>query len=243
MIRRTSILFTAAALALVGVQTAAAQRGCTLPQNTFPVISFSVLELVPGQSHTLHVGVGRGPYAPPEPLPRACRVRWLVDAGAPARIDQRGRLMVNAAARPGTEFLVRAVVAGDTARQPVHVVDPRPNPLAATWRQTQPAECAIGGESVTEPVRELIFRRDGRFSVTFLPFETYNDYWGRYTYDQATGALTMRIERGNNVPPGVDLEGTARITGDRLVLEGMWLGQPRPVEPRACTYRFDRRAS
>jgi hypothetical protein len=132
---------------------------------------------------------------------------------------------------------VHAVVGRDTARQIVYVVDPRPNPLAGTWSESAPARCTpeAGG---LEPVRELVFHRNGRFSVTFMPFETYNDYWGRYTYDAATGALSLQVERGNNVPAGADLEGTARVVDKHLVLEGMWLGQPRSDEPRTCTYTF-----
>jgi hypothetical protein len=165
-------------------------------------------------------------------------VRWSLDARAPARIDAQGRLQVSARAAPGTEFRVHAAMGGATSAQAVHVVDPRLSPVAGTWGQAQPPACtpAAGGEM--EPVREMELRRDGRFTVTFTPFETYRDYWGRYTYDARTGALAMHVEGGNRVPPGLDLEGTAHVANGRLMLDGFWLGQPDPAHPRACRYTF-----
>ncbi|HEU4557392.1 MAG TPA: hypothetical protein VFS20_06060 [Longimicrobium sp.] len=243
MIRHTSILLVSAGLVLAAALPAGAQRACRAvagphPPGTYLVIGTGAVELAPGQTQALRAGLSSNPpYSPPDTLPRGCNARWRVDAGAPARIDKRGQLAVRADAAPGTQFLVHAVVGRDTARQIVYVVDPRPNPLAGTWGETAPARCtpAAGG---LEPVRELVFRRNGRFTVTFMPFETYNDYWGRYTYDHATGALKMQIERGNRVPPDADLEGTARVVDKHLVLEGMWLGQPTSEQPRTCTYTF-----
>lgn len=242
MIRRTSIVLASAVLVLAALP-ANAQRACRAvagphPPGTHLVIGTAALELAPGQTEALSAGLSRNwPYSPAEPLPRGCTARWRVDTGAPASIDRRGQLAIRADAAPGTQFMVHAVVGRDTTRQVVYVVDPRPNPLVGTRRESAPARCTPDAGGL-EPVRELVFRRNGRFSVTFMPFETYNDYWGRYTYDHTTGALTLQIERGNNVPAGADLEGTARVVDGHLVLEGMWLGQPRPSEPRTCTYTF-----
>ncbi|HEX8904363.1 MAG TPA: hypothetical protein VF771_05945, partial [Longimicrobiaceae bacterium] len=142
---------------------------------------------------------------------------------------------------PGTRFLVRAVMGGDTAGQAVVVVDPRLDALAGAWQQARPARCTPAADSAMETVGDLTFKRDGEFSVTFVPFETYRDYWGRYTYEPATGALGLRVERGNKVPAGMDLDGTARVAGNQLTLEGFWLGDPRQQRGgRACTYVFKR---
>jgi hypothetical protein len=242
MIRRTSILLAAAALVLAALP-ASAQRACRAvaaprPPGTRLVIGTGAVELAPGQTQALNAGLSSNwPYSPPEPLPRGCNARWRVDAGAPASIDKRGQLAIRADAAPGTQFLVHAVVGRDTTRQVVYVVDPRPNPLVGTRGESAPARCTPDAGGL-DPVRELVFRRNGQFTVTFMPFETYSDYWGRYTYDHATGALSMQIERGNRVPDGLDLEGTARVVDGHLVLEGMFLGQPRSSEPRTCTYTF-----
>jgi hypothetical protein len=133
--------------------------------------------------------------------------------------------------------MVWAVVGRDTAGQAVQVVDPRLGAVVGTWQQAG-VECAPEVRGAMEPVRDLVLRRDGRFTVTFVPFETYHDYWGRYTYDPATGALRLRVEGGNKVPAGLDLDGTARIANGRLTLARMWLGQPSASRPRVCAYAF-----
>jgi hypothetical protein len=51
-----------------------------------------------------------------------------------------------------------------------------------------------------EPVRELIFQPNGHFSVTWMPFETYQDYWGSWRYDARTRVLTLAVDNGNYVP-------------------------------------------
>lgn len=243
MICRTSMLLASAALALAAVQPAAAQRACRPvagphPPGTYLVIGTGPVELAPGESRGLNAGLSRNwPYSPPDSLPRGCTARWRLDEGAPASIDRRGQLAIRADAAPGTQFKVHAVVGRDTTRQIVYVVDPRFNSIAGTRSESAPARCTPDAGGM-EPVRELVLRRNGRFSVTFMPFETYNDYWGSYTYDPATGALSMQIERGNKIPAGADLEGTARVVDNHLVLEGMWLGQPNFAEPRTCTYTF-----
>jgi hypothetical protein len=197
------------------------------------------LEMVPGESKVLPLGTAERPLVPPTPLPAACRARWSLPPGAHATIDARGRLQVSRNARIGDTIVVTADVAGQSVFQHVHVVDPRPNPIAGAWTQDGPAQCT--GAAPAEPVRELMINRDGRFSLTFTPFETYRDYWGTYTSDRATGALAMRATGGNRTPRGTDLSGTARVVGGKLTLRGMWLGQPTPdAPPRACTYTFHR---
>lgn len=111
--------------------------------------------------------------------------------------------------------------------------------VVLTGRRSQ--RSAEGCENA-EPVRELEFAPDNRFSVTFRPFESYQDYWGTYRFDSATGALRMEVAGGNNVPAGLDLEGTARLDGEgRLILEDMFLGdQLRGFQPPpgGCRYTF-----
>jgi hypothetical protein len=233
------LTIAAAALASAAAGPAAAQRGCTIPPGQrVVVIGNEPLEMAPGQSRVLPIGTSEAPYVPLTPLPAACRPRWSVSKVSRATIDANGRLQVSRYARIGDRVVVTADVAGQSVFQEVHVIDPRPNPIAGAWEQDGAAQCT--GRAPAEPVRELMIRRDGRFSVTFTPFETYKDYWGTYTYDRATGALGMRAAGGNRIPDGIDLAGSARVVAGRLVLRNVWLGQPEPGAPRTCTYTFKR---
>ncbi|HEV7589832.1 MAG TPA: hypothetical protein VGO40_17085 [Longimicrobium sp.] len=219
---------------------AAAQGRCIIPSDHAVLIAVEPLEMLPGEARDLQVVMSRTPYAPRESLPAGCIVsRWSVPAGSHARFDYNGRLRLTRYARPGEEIVVTVDVSGRTVRQTVHVIDPHPNPIAGTWRQSGLAQCT-GSAAAAEPVRELVIRRDGRFSATFSPFESYKDYWGVYTYDRASGALNMRAVGGNHVPPGLDLAGTARVANGRLTLRGMWLGHREAAAPRTCTYVFVR---
>lgn len=101
------------------------------------------------------------------------------------------------------------------------------------------AQQGIEGCGVTERIGELEFGIGNRFSVTFMPFETYRDYWGTYTFDAATGRLRLQVEGGNFVPSGLDLEGQAELSSGRLVLRDMFLGSRQGAVPQgSCTYRF-----
>jgi len=238
-LRSIHLVTAAAALASAAARPAAAQRGCTIPRGqVVVVIGSEPLEISPGESKVLPIGTSEAPYVPLTPLPPACRPRWSVSKVSRAAIDANGRLQVSRYARIGDRIVVTADVAGQSVFQAVHVIDPRPNPIAGAWTQDGAAQCT--GRAPTEPVREMMIRRDGRFSVTFTPFESYKDYWGTYTYERATGALGMRAVGGNRVPDGIDLAGTAGVANGRLTLRGVWLGQPEPGAPRACTYTFRR---
>jgi hypothetical protein len=93
--------------------------------------------------------------------------------------------------------------------------------IVGTWRQSD-AECGPA-----QPVRELIFEADGRYSVTWLPFETYRDYWGRYHYDPRAMRLSLTVEGGNYNPPDRALSGEARVADGALTLRGISLGTPQ----------------
>jgi hypothetical protein len=96
----------------------------------------------------------------------------------------------------------------------------------------------VTGCLVTEPVGELEFSPGNRFAVTFRPFETYRDYWGRFEFDPATGKLKLIVEGGNFVPDVLDLEGEADVSAGALVLRNLYLGSRSPTPWSGCTYSF-----
>jgi hypothetical protein len=95
-----------------------------------------------------------------------------------------------------------------------------------------------------DPIGELVFDADGTFSVTWFPFEVYKDYWGSYTFDLATGAISLAIEGGNWIPPDFLLlkerHPRFRVEGGVLFLDGLWLGTPAGGNPvTRCGHRFE----
>lgn len=100
--------------------------------------------------------------------------------------------------------------------------------IEGTWHEETPTACQkAAGDANAWGIGELKFTADGKFNVTWVPFETYVDYWGTYTYDRATGALTMTVESGNHVPTDAKLAGTARTDPDgKLQITGIFFGTP-----------------
>ena len=165
-------------------------------------------------------------------LPPECLGDWSIEGPADLSADRR-TLTIHTDAPPGAEIVLHYKVRGEPVLARLRVVASDAMVLTGTWRQS----AAVGCEAL-EPVRELEFGPD-RFSVTFTPFESYKDYWGGYSFDARTGALRMNVEGGNSIPPGLDLEGTARIEDGHLVLESMFLGDRSGRVPEGgCRYRF-----
>ncbi|WP_332678704.1 hypothetical protein [Brevundimonas sp.] len=95
----------------------------------------------------------------------------------------------------------------------------------------------------TRPVRELVFTADGRFTLTWEPFESFTDYWGVVVHDAASGVLRMEVADTNSNPPAQVLTGVAELTegGRRLILSGIDLGDgQRHHWGRRCRYVFGR---
>ena len=165
-------------------------------------------------------------------LPDECLSDWSIEGAAMLAADHRS-LTIRADAPPGSEIVLRFKVRGEPVVARLSVVARDAVVLTGRWSQ----QAAEGCENL-EPVRELEFSPD-RFAVTFLPFESYKDYWGTYRFDPATGALRLSVEGGNSTPPGLDLEGVARFENGRLILENMFLGdRAGRVAEGSCRYRF-----
>ncbi len=185
-------------------------------------ISTTLLEMAPGESLQMDEPVFfTAPYLPPDTLAANCVVRWSATGGA--AITDAGLLTIARDARPGATVIVRAQVDTLVAEQTVHVIDPAPNPIAATWTQSVPPVCANGERPADAVVRELVFNRGGTFAVTQWPFESRRDYWGTYSYDNVIGRLTLRVESGNSLPGFRTTELVARVAGDELRLDGVAL--------------------
>lgn len=114
--------------------------------------------------------------------------------------------------------------------------------VGAWWAEEVQFDCETL-EEVTpeEPIGELAFESDGVFSVTWMPFETYRDYWGTYEIDAETGAIELHVEGGNHVPDDIDGSGFYAIDEQgRLVLSEMWLGTRfEGTGAAACGHRFN----
>ena len=114
-------------------------------------------------------------------------------------------------------------------------------PWSGCWREIARIDCETGGEFESdESIGELRLRSDGRYSVTWHPFETFTDYAGDYRVDELDGSITF--DQINS--PGFDGEGfyLIRENGD-LELQDIWLGYfysdaDSQSETIACGYVF-----
>jgi len=215
------------AIGACGTMKHVVSGGCPREWRPLAVIN-RALEVVPGEKRALgRPYIFDGPFGMKD-LPKGCNVAWAVRGGA-ATVDGRGNLAVRADAAPGTTFDVLAYTAGVWGRQTAFVVDPRPNPIAGTWSQRGEGTCRDNVPA--EPrIGELIFQRNGQYALTRQPFETQYDYWGTYTYDAATGRLSLS-QPGSQ--PNREYHATLNARGE-LVIEGFG-GAPAA----GCTATFE----
>jgi hypothetical protein len=200
-------------------------------------------QMRPGQSFTLVLGVVECCYFF-EPVP--VRATWSVSPTEGADVDPvTGVLTIDPTTPSGTVFTVTADV--EDGRRlvtvEVYVYTPEANPLVGFWQEAAQLACDTGAEFVPEvPIGELVFEADGTFSVTWVPFEIYKDYWGTYVFDLAQATLELTVDGGNHVPSDLDLSGSFRFDDQgRLLLTDIWLGEPGSAAAageRACGHRF-----
>ncbi len=200
------------------------------------------VQMQPGQTRQFAVGrIECCTFFKPVPV----LATWSVSPSQGAHIDAaRGLLAIEPAVPHGSVFTVSANV--ENGRRivsiEVHVFTRQMNPLVDIgWREEAQFECGSGKEIVPlKPIQELQFKADGLFSVTWVPFETYRDYWGTYTHDVQKGTLQLTIAGGNYVPKDVDGAGGFSIDAEgHLILKDIWLGSPRDAKLAAnCGHRF-----
>ncbi len=166
-------------------------------------------------------------------LPLSCTSDWSVSGPATLSPD-RTILTIDLDAEPGATISIGFLHAGKAVAARLAVIGR--DTVVLTGRRSQQR---MEGCDVPDKVGELEFYPGNRFAVTFMPFETYQDYWGTYAFDPASGRLALKVEGGNFVPPGLDLEGQAELSGGRLVLREMFLGSRQGhTAAGGCTYFF-----
>ena len=171
-------------------------------------------------------------------VPLDCASDWSVsDPSLATLAEDRASLRIAPDAPPGATITIGYRIKDKPVSRSLVVV--AKDAFVLTGRRRQRSAEGCDGFA---PVGELEFMADGAFTVTFQPFESYNDYWGRYRLDPATGALSLSVTGGNYQPSGLDVEGKASFAEDgALILEGMYLGQPSDRPPPAagtCRYTF-----
>lgn len=194
----------------------------------------------PGDTLDLEVGLEQCCYFF-EAVP--ARVHWSVSPQEGASIDSRsGVLSISPEAKAGAVYRVEADIEGGrrVLSGEIFIYTPEANPLVGVWHEQGRTDCASGALlEPQEPIRELVFKADGTFTVTWAPFEIYHDYWGAYTFDPAVASLSLQIDGGNYVPTQTDLEGGFTIDEEgRLGLQGIWLGERDEAGAPACGHLF-----
>ncbi|MBC7251852.1 MAG: hypothetical protein H5T62_16430 [Anaerolineae bacterium] len=203
----------------------------------------TTVEMQPGETCQFALGVVECCYYFQKVA--ACAT-WSVNPAEGAHIDpDSGVLTIDDTTPSGSVFTVTADV--EKGRRmvtiDVHVFTPEDNPLVGIWREEAQFACDTGEELTPEErIGELRFRADGSFSVTWVPFEVYRDYWGTYEYDLATGNLSLQVIEGNYVPDDIDGSGSFAFDEQgRLLLRDIWLGSPyESTGPAHCGHRFRR---
>jgi hypothetical protein len=209
----------------------APDTSCLQPGYRFAFVGMDTTVYRQGAVVRLTPMVDRAPAGTDE-IPLKCTSGWAVTG--PATLSQdRKSLTIAPDAPVGAIVLIRYYHSGKPVQAQFRVV-PR-DEIVLTGRYTQRS---LEGCSAPEPVRELEFQPENRFSVTFMPFETYRDYWGRYSFDPATKQIRLKVEGGNFVPPSLDLEGEAELAEGRLRLKDIFLGSRDGAPQSGCTYLF-----
>jgi hypothetical protein len=165
-------------------------------------------------------------------LPLRCTSDWSVTGPATLGAD-RTSIAIALDAPVGSTVTVAFRHAEKPVEARFKVVAKDEIVLTGTWSQRSLEGCAS-----QEPVRELVFLPENRFAITFQPFETYQDYWGIYSFDPVSKRIRLTVEGGNSVPPNLDLEGEADLADGRLRLKDMFLGRGEIAPQSGCTYVF-----
>lgn len=192
-------------------------------------------------------------FAPATEVP-ACATWKVAPEGKGANIAQDGLLTIAADTAAGSRFVVTADIENGRAQRTitVHVYTRRAQPLVGIWVQKAQYDCETGkAMPLSVPIKELEFRASGWFSVTWMPFETYRDYWGEYSSNAGSGAVSLKVTDGNFVPRDFLGDGAYKLTDDGKTLElsGLYLGKKGNDPPQEtkkpgpqCRFIFTRQS-
>ena len=225
--------------------TGAADARCPMPVSGGPLLWLDTLEVPPGAliAPSAYWTTRPGNY---DRIAPACLTGWSLSNGARAVMHAGLGLVITAPDAPeGAKFQISARIAGQsrdvTVRGAVRVTDPARHPLAGIWTEVQEKSCNGGAwRRPAEPIGELVFKADGTFTLTRVPFERYFDYWGTYRHTAASGALALEITGGNRIPSDRSAKGKASVLpSGELLLEDLppWNATPGGT---TCSHLFRR---
>jgi hypothetical protein len=173
-------------------------------------------------------------------VPLKCFSAWSSSDPAVTIAPERSKIVIGGEATPGRDVEITGTLNGRTVRTRFRIAPAEGPVLTGFWSQTS-VDCH--GPVPRDPLRELRFNSDGRFAVTFVPFEVRQDYWGQVEFDPAAGRIGFVVERGNTVPADLMLKGRARVENDnQLLIDGVYFGGlDIAPPPEGCSYVFRKR--
>lgn len=203
------------------------------------------IELRAGTTTTLYLAEDTEGY----PQHSDVEVRWSIEPSGEVWVDKYGYLTIPDDAPHGAVYTVTARTLLDSISTEIYIYDPDQNPLAGIWYETGQIDCQNGTilPPPSIPLNSLEFKSNGRFTMTWRPFEYQFDYQGGYEFDPESGTFSFVVEREgiNRRPPEFDPDGTYEINAqNQLVLHDIWLGTAvaaqRPINV-TCGHVFTRR--
>ena len=214
----------------------------TLSRLVLLPIMTRVIELEPGDTYEFSYRRVESNF---DSTPIATCTEWSMTPTAGASLDPAsGRLTIDPGTPGGTVYTVTGNL--ENGRHvdsvDVYVVTQSSHPIIGIWREVARYDCVTGAEvpANPNPIGEIRFDADGRLAVTWVPFETYYDYWANYTLDLDAGTMEATIDHGNYVPQDTDLFGSFHIDAAKdLVLRDVWFGTAKvSTATAACGHRL-----
>ena len=210
----------------------------TLGQVEFPgdhLLLISPNDTEPGESAQI-ILAGPECFRCAALLPVEAQVAWSVEPAGSLSIDQEtGLLSIGAATQAGTRFTITVDVENVryTVSAEVNVYSATENPLIGIW-----------GETRTGNINQLLLTSGGELVVTVNPYGSYQDYWGNYTVDLATGSIELTATGANQTSSDSQGTGTFVISAiGVLILEDICLGRwdDQTKSPAAnCGHEFEK---
>lgn len=240
-----ALMLAIAVCGLLGCERAAAEGdGDCLddPQAWLVIGDGQRIAMRPGAGGELTISCRRGSFMN-EPVEG--KVTWRLDPPSAGTLDKSsGRFTLAPGIAVGSKVMVHVELTPPSGRKrqaqaEILVIDPAPQPWVGILREVGQVPCP-GAKPAAEAelIQEFELREDGTFAVTWHPFERYKDYWGTYAVDRNSGALQLAVTGGNDVPEGLDLDGTLRWSNGEMVLESIYLGSKTKGAPPVCGHRF-----